>query len=688
MTNVLSVALAGYLAFGQVAQNGRDIERFGGLQAIHADGAVTLRLNEVARDSRVADGGAHTLVTYRDADYPFTVVKHVVSFVDCAAVETWLEIRHDEPGPVRLIRMDSLAAELPGVPETARVLSLSGAWGREANVGESEVAPGQMTVLSARSGTRDAWESNAAMMISLTKDADERTGEVLGIALEWTGTNVRCVRRTWDGRVQVRAGAENTTGPYTLDPGRTLTLPRAILVHSRRGKGEVSRQFHRWARLHLMPHGKDLHPVLLNSWEGSYFSFTERTLTDMMDGVVEMGGEMFVLDDGWFGRGEFARDDVHRDKVGLGDWTVNPEKLPHGLGWLSAEAKRRGLRFGLWVEPEMVNTLSHLATSHPDWLLQEGMRRMVLGRGKTQTVLDLVNPAVRDNLFGQLDAVFATVPDLAYVKWDCNDHINNPGSKALPADRQPNLWFDYTVGLYDLLARLQAKRPEIMVQACASGGGHMDFGFLRYADEFWTSDDTDPLRRVFIQGGASQFYPAAAMARHVTASPNHQTKRKTPLKYRFDVAMTGRLGFELHPKDLTADEIAFAKRCVADYKRIRPLVQQGDLYRLASPYENDHAALMYVNEARTSAALFCLGLDRPLPEGTIVRIRPDGLDPDRTYVLSEMTRRDGVGHVSGPSAMSGCDLMDGGIPLALRGPYDSVCLELSIDFQSTKGTSK
>ena len=631
--DIFSWLVSGYLAFGQlIPQEQREIVKYGGLQAIHADGAVTLRLKETKRTDVKEAGARHVVMTLRDEYYPLEIVRHVRQWDDCAAVETWAEVRHDEPAPVKLLKMDSVAAAVPVKAETVKVLSLTGRWAWEANVSEAPVANGQIVQLCSKAGTRDAWESNAGMMVSFGSDVTETSGKVLGVALEWTGATERSVRRDWNGATtEIFAGVGLPTGPYTLDPGVAIELPRAILVWSEKGRGEVSRQYHRWARNHLMPHGRELHPVLLNSWEGSYFSFTEKTLTDMMDGVKEMGGEMFVLDDGWFGWGEYARDQKNKDRVGLGDWSVNPEKLPRGRGGLADEANRRGLKFGLWVEPEMTNVKSHLADAHPDWILREANRPLVLGRGGTQVVLDCCNPAVRDNIFGQLDKVYADIPTLAYVKWDSNQNIVNPGSTWLKADRQPNLWFDYTKGLYELLARFQAKRPDVMVQACASGGGHMDFGFLRYADEFWTSDDTDPLRRVFIQWGASQFYPACAMACHVTASPNHQTKRETPLKYRFDVAMTGRMGFELHPINLKPEELAFAKRSVAEYKSIRATVQQGDLYRLASPYENDYAALLYVNGDRSQAAVFALGLDRETASAG--RLKLDGLDPAATYCI-------------------------------------------------------
>ncbi len=660
--NTVEMALSGYLAFGQLVPGQPEIVKHAGLQVLHADGAVTLRLREEGSETREEDGAKTTSIRCKDESYPFEVTRFVKSWDDCDAVETWVEIVHSESGPVRLLRADSYACAVDVAAKEVGVLSLSGKWAQEAAVCESKVANGQIVELSSKAGTRDAWESNAAMMVSFGP-SDETSGKVLGVALEWTGTTSRRIRRDWNGKTtEVFAGVDMTTGPYTLDPGTVFTTPKAILVWSEKGRGEVSRQYHKWARNHLMPHGRDLHPVLLNSWEGSYFSFTEKTLTDMMEGVKEMGGEMFVLDDGWFGRGKYARDEKNQDRVGLGDWFVNEEKLPRGLNYLAQEAARRGLRFGLWVEPEMVNVKSFLAEEHPEWLLREAQRTLVLGRGRTQTVLDYTNPAVRDRIFADLDKVYSSVPDLAYVKWDSNQNISNPGSTFLAADRQPNLWYDYTKGLYELLARFQAKRPHIMVQACASGGGHMDFGFLRYADEFWTSDGTDPFQRIFVQWGALHFYPACAMACHVTASPNHQTKRETPLKYRFDVAMSGRLGFELHPKDLTPDEVSFAKRAVAHYKRIRPIVQQGDLYRLASPYENPYAALMYVGES-SDAAVFVLGLDKEGEHDVVLEL--DGLG-DGEHDLAEID-------CDKPHRAS---LEGRTLKLGLAGPYDSAVFEL------------
>ncbi len=664
-----------YLVFGQPTGSYYEaIVKHAGLQAIHADGAVTLRLAEKGRETKDEGVSNTTVIRLKDEVYPFEVTRYVKSWNDCGAVETWVEIRHNEKGPVRLMRADSFAAQVPVKADRVGVLTLSGQGNCEAGLCETEVKSGQFAYYASCAGTRDAWESNPAMMVSFGDGVDEESGKVLGVALEWTGTSCKRVRRNFNGRrIDVFAGVDMTSGPYTLDPGVTFTTPKAVLVWSEKGRGEVSRQYHRWARRHLMPHGDVLHSVLLNSWEGSYFSFTEQTLLDMMDGVKEMGGEMFVLDDGWFGRGKFARDEVNKATAGLGDWCVNSAKLPRGLGFLADEAAKRGLKFGIWVEPEMANTSSWLVEAHPDWVLQEKGRPLICGRGKTQVVLDFANPAVRDDLFRQLDTVYSGIPSLAFVKWDCNANIHNPGSAYIPADRQPNLWYDYTIGYYELLARLQSKRPQIMTQACASGGGHMDFGSLRYADEFWTSDRTDPYNRVFIQWGASQFYPASAMACHVTDSPNHQTKRKTPLKYRFDVAMTGRLGFELHPKNLKPEEVAFSKAAVADYKRIRPVVQRGDLYRLVSPYEKPLSALMYASEAKDAAVLFALGLKIKGERAETLKLR--GLDPEARYSVKEINRGARL-HANLSESATGRELMERGIAVRLAGDYDSAVFEI------------
>ena len=669
---------AAYAAYGGDKEGGYGFNKWGGLQVTHADGCPTLHLvGEKAQTVPDAPGVTHLVLAQKDRAYPFWVFQHFRAFEACDVIETWVELKNAETGAVKLGRMDSFAMDFPLLANEFHVQSATGQWAAEAQLRESALERGQTVTIGSRSGVRDAWENNASVMLTFGGKATETSGRVIGGVLCWSGMWNISVQRDQCDFIEVRAGADTSAGAYVLDAGKSITLPKFAFTFSATGKGQISRNIHRWARDWQLPAGHKLRPVLLNSWEGSYFSFTEQVLHDMMDGVKEMGGELFVLDDGWFGTGKYARDDVHRDKVGLGDWVINPEKLPHGLVGLSDEAKARGLQFGFWVEPEMVNTNSWLYEAHPEWVIREKNRPVNVGRGGSETVLDYSNPAVRANIYDQLDALYSKIPDLSYIKWDANADFYNMGSTYLDAAHQANLPFDYTVGLYDLLAKLRAKYPQVDIQACSSGGGHVDYGFLRYADEFWGSDDSDARERVFIQWGESQFYPACTIAAHVTDVPNHQTHRTTPLKYRFDVAMSARLGFELHPKNMTTNEVTFAKKCVADYKRIRPTVQQGDLYRLVSPYGNSYAALMYVNDDASHAVVFLWGLARGNWSDFVPPLALQGLDAGKSYKVKEINVvKDRHCRVDGKT-LGGNALMAMGLPVRLRGDYDSAVFELT-----------
>ncbi len=650
------------------------MNKFGGLAVIHADGVTSTELQAVEA-TRVDDkpGVTHLVFEMKDNVYPFFVTQHFRAIEASDVVETWVEIRHDEPAAVKLVRMHSAALVFPLLANEFSLLSLTGQWASEGQLAEAPIAQGQTVSMTSRSGVRSAFGNNPSFMLSVGPRASETAGRVIAGALAWSGAWEISIQRDQLNTLALNAGPDTGNGPYTLDSGKKLVTPKLALTYSETGKGQVSRNLHRWARDCQLRDGHMLRPVLLNSWEGAYFTFNEKTLTDMMDGVKELGGEMFVVDDGWFAKGKYARDD---DKRGLGDWILNDAKLPRGLGWLANEARARGLKFGIWVEPEMANTTSQLVDSHPEWVLRETTRRLRQGRGGTQVVLDMTNPALRDNIYAQMDAMIQSIPGLAYIKWDANADFMNAGSTYLGADRQPNLWFDYTAGLYELLGRLRAKYPHIIMKACSSGGGHMDYGFLRYADEFWTSDDTDARQRVFIQWGAGHFYPACAMAAHVTAVPNHQTHRSTPLKFRFDVAMSGRLGFELHPKNMAAEEIAFAKKAVAHYKRLRPLIQQGNLYRLVSPWDNNYAALMYVSDDKSRAVVFVYGLNRFILTDYPPPLPLQGLDLGNRYRVTEINqdKRD-HSRVNGRT-LGGAALLGMGLPIKLEGDYDSAVFEL------------
>ena len=668
------------LAYSVFGESGRGLNRFGGLKVTHDDGGTTLDL--VVEKIEQKDGTL--VVRWRDAVHDFRVIQTFLPRADADVVETCVELVNGEKGAVRISRMSSFTLVFPMLANDWRLMNLTGEWASEGEVIDRPIERGRRIVLDSRSGVRDAWLNNPAFMLSIGGPSTETEGRVIGCALCWSGAWEMSFRRSEVDLLEVVGGPANVAGDYVLDSGKSIKLPVAALTYSEKGKGQVSRNFHRWARRHWMPNGAKERPTLLNNWEGTGLLFNESEIVKIMDGAKSVGVEMFVLDDGWFGLGEHLR---NTDDRGLGDWFVNRDKLPHGLAGLAAEAKKRGLKFGFWVEPEMANLgKCDLLAKHPDWALQEKGRPMRGGRGGTQVVLDFTNPAVRDEIWRQLDAAYSSVPDLSFIKWDANANIDNVGSTYLDAAHQANLYFDYTMGYYDVLARQRAKYPNLDMQACSSGGGHMEYGSLRYCDEFWTSDNTDPRDRVKMQWGASHFYPACAMASHVTV-----TGRQVPFKYRVDVSFSGRFGLEMQPKSMTPRELEFARNAVKEYHRIRPVVQQGDLYRLVSPFEHDYSALMYVNEEKSRAVVCLYGLSRDTRKNYLPPLVLQGLDPAKRYRLRELNTEswrkphspllgkctDFVAEMEEKTIPTGEALMKFGLPVSLGDKdYDSAIFEL------------
>ena len=674
-----------YPAFGgdlETQPQQQSMNKHGALQVIHADGDPTVEWQiEKIEELKDQKGFRHFVFHYKDRHYPLFVKQHYRAAYDTDIIETWVEISHKEKTPIKLPYMDSLGLKFRGLSNRYFLQNLSGTWAAEAQLNESEIVRGTNVRLDARSGVRDAWGNNPSFMLSIGKKATETEGNVIAGALAWSGSWHIDILHDANDDLHIYGGPFNLAGPYILDPGKTLELPKFLLTYSFKGKGQVSRNFHTWARDFRIPRGHVLRDVLLNSWEGAYFSLSDEVLLEMMDGVKKIGGEMFVIDDGWFAQGEYVR---NNGKTGLGDWTWNFDKLPKGLNFLVKEAKKRGLKLGLWFEPEMANTKSEIAEKHPDWIIRGANRVLRGGRGATQVVLDMSNPKVRENIFKQIDAILQAAPGLSYIKWDANADFMNYGSAFLKGERAANLWFDYTKGVYDLIAQLRKKYPKVVFQACSSGGAHAEYGFLEYAEEFWGSDDTDARQRVFIQWGEGQFYPANAMACHVTAVPSHQTGRVTPIKYRFDVAMSGRLGLELHPKNMTEEELAFSQSAVKLYKKtIRPLVQQGDLYRLVSPYDGTYASLMYTDKNAQKAIVFFYGLNMMYCGDYPPPVKLQGLDPKGKYKIEEINYvLDKKGNpklhtVVDKEVLSGEALMEVGIGFSMRPEYDSAVLLLT-----------
>ena len=568
-------------------------------------------------------------IQLQDRRYPVSMRLYVLAHFDSNIFERWTEITHDGESPIVIRKAASATLRLKA--NRYFLSSFMGSWGGEASMREQEILPGNHFALGSNSTPKGAANGSPSFLLAIDRPAAEDSGEVILGSLAWSGKWEFSFVVAHNRNLDINLGYDPAYSAYTLDGGNSFTTPRMLLTHSLHGSGQASRNFHRWAREAggVRTNGQP-RDIVLNSWEGAYFKFDEALLHGMMDGCRQMGVELFVLDDGWFGN-KYPRND---DKAGLGDWQVNKEKLPAGIVGLTRAAAERGIKFGIWVEPEMVNPKSELYETHPDWVM--AMRDHPRREGRNQLVLDLGRMEVQDYIYGLMDELLADNPQIAYVKWDCNYTIVDPGSAGLAGDRQQNLQLDYINGYYALMTRIVQRHPGVIFQACGSGGGRADFGAMKYHHEFWTSDNTDPYDRVFIQWAHSYVFPAIAMGSHVTESPNHYSKRNTPLKFRFDVAMSGRLGMELQPQRLQPEEIAWTNQAVSEYKRIRPVVQFGDLYRLVSPYTHDLAALLYVleNNGKQQAVFLAYLKDhRLISEYGPVRLA--GLDPAKRYTISE-----------------------------------------------------
>lgn len=635
----------------------------------HSDGNMSVDL-VVEGVRQYSDEEADiTEITLKDKVYPLVVKQYYKAYKGTDVISTWVEITNNAKKALTLYKFAS--ASLPVKRADNWLTHFHGTWGAENMMEEEKLTNGQK-VIANKEGIRNTQTDNPSFMLTLDGCPQEENGRVIGASLAWSGNYLMKIIAD-NSRINVIAGINEEVSHYVLEPKETFVTPELAMTYSSEGKGGVSRAFHRWARAYKLNQGNKERDILLNSWEGVYFNVNQEGMDQMMKDMSAMGGELFVMDDGWFGD-KYPRND---DKTSLGDWTVCKEKLPEGIGGLLASAKKHNIKFGIWIEPEMANTKSELFEKHPDWVLSQDNRPLTTGRGGSQVVLDLTNPEVQNFVFGVVDKLMTEYPEIAYIKWDANAALMNYGSHYLPSQKQSHIYIEYHRGMNKVLERIRAKYPNLVIQACASGGGRVNYGFLPYFNEFWTSDDTDALQRIYMQWGVSNFYPSIAMASHVSANRNHQTGRVLPLKYRFDVAMSARLGMEIQPKDMTDADKAFAGRAIAAYKKIRPVVQFGDLYRLVSPYDKKGiASLMYATPEKDKAVLFVYKTEHFLNQ-----LMPDvvlsGLDENKTYRITDLTPE----NEQKPSALngkviSGKILKEAGLSVAsaLRAEYSSLAL--------------
>lgn len=631
------------------------------ISMIQADGSLTLDLRVIGTETQKWENGEIVTVTSADPVYDIQVRNSFKSYFKEDIIETWAEIINAGKKEAVLTRYYS--GHLPVRVGDVWVSTLYGTWANEGRVCEEPLTRG-MKLIKNMDGTRNSHTSHAEAMISLDGKARENSGRVIGIALEWGGNYELRFQTNDSDYHHVFAGICPDNAPYSLTKGESFKTPAVAYSYSGEGLSGVSRNYHRWGRNYRLAHGDRERKVLLNSWEGVYFDINEPGMDQMMNDIASMGGELFVMDDGWFGV-KYPR---KNDSSSLGDWEVDRNKLPGGISALVKMASGHGIRFGIWIEPEMTNSVSELYEKHPDWVLRAPGRDNVYGRGGTQLVLDMGNPAVQDYVFGVVDNLLVQNPGIDYIKWDANMNVSAYGSQY--TRDQTKLDVAYWNGFHKTCDRIRAKYPDITIQACASGGGRANWGVLPWFDEFWTSDNTDALQRIYMQWGTSYFFPAIAMASHISATPNHTVFRTTSLKYRCDVAFCGRLGMEIQPKNMTDKEKEFCRMVISDYKSVRPVVQFGDIYRITSPYDNKgYASMMYVTPAKDKAVYYWWKIanfyDQHFPRAVMA-----GLDPDKTYKVHELNRIDLTPLSCEGKCFSGRFLMENGLELPASNNVD------------------
>lgn len=596
------------------------------ISVVHADGNPSLALRYESFEVKEVEPGVKlTTVHLKDPVYDFEVNLFYKAFIKNDVVEQWSEIVHHEKGSVTLDKFAS--ANLYWTGKAFWLKQYHGDWAKEMRPEEQQLTHGIKT-LDSKLGTRADLFQPPVFMVSLNKPATEDEGEVMLGSVEWSGNFRIDLELDNQSNLRIIAGMNNYASAYRLKPGEVFSTPKFLYTLSMEGKGKASRQLQAWAREHKLLDGKGSRLTLLNNWESTYFDFDEDKLKGLLKDTKDLGVDLFLLDDGWFAN-KYPRNDDH---AGLGDWQPNRKKLPNGIKTVVKEADRIGVKFGIWIEPEMVNPKSELYEHHPDWVIKQPDRPEYYFRN--QLVLDLSNPSVQDFVFGIVDSLFIKNPSLAYIKWDCNSVIYNAYSAHL--NGQSHLYIDYVRGLYKVLARIRKKYPTVPMMLCSGGGGRVDYGALQYFTEYWPSDNTDPLERIFIQWEYSYFYPAIASANHVT------NWGKQPIKYRVDVAMMGKLGFDIPVNKLEAIDLKFCQDAVKEYDKIKDIIWHGTQYRLSSPWENDVASLMYVNDNKDKAVIFNYLVSNRYKAGSLLPIKWKGLDAAKKYRVHEVNLYNGA----------------------------------------------
>ena len=630
------------------------------LQVTHADGNTsTALLYEGRTHTNEAPGIDLTQINLRDPAYPFEVALCFRTHRDQDVIEQWAEIRHQESGNVILERVASTSLLIS--PTNLYLRHFFGDWVNEMQPTTELITPGTKS-LDSKLGVRADQFCSPSFILSLDGPPTETNGRVLAGSLAWTGS-FKCEFDDNGRNARALAGINPFASAYPLRPNETFTTPVMVWVWSANGLGEMSRKLHDWARDFGIRDGHKTRTVLLNNWEATGCNFDFNRIVALYDPAKEIGAELFLLDDGWFGN-KYPR---VNDKAGLGDWQPNRQRLPDGLAPLAAEAVRRGLQFGIWIEPEMVNPKSELFEHHPDWVIRQPKRELELQRN--QVVLDLTRPAVQAFEWNVIQDILS-VPGITYAKWDCNRYLTQPGSTWLPPDHQTCLWVDYVRALYALMDKTARRFPETELMLCSGGGGRADYGALKYFNEFWPSDNTDPVRRVTMQWDYSYFFPCMALAGHVTHWGNR------PMHFACAVAMSVRFGMDLDLAKLPPQDKAICAGAIRAYKKIRDVTQLGDLYRLEDPHQGSRGALNFVSKDRRRAAVFVF----QLKDGEAPPVHPRGLGPSEHYAVHELNPAPGrTAMLQESKSFTGEELMRDGITPSCAKALEACIVELSAE---------
>ncbi len=640
----------------EMSANGKSDMRDPLLEIIHADGSTTsdfifegAQLLSSKEDGDGLPGAYYTgdagkdiglKITLRDNQYGLKLELYYYVFEKCNVIVRKSRLINESTDTVTVGRL--LSAQLDLDRSDLVFTTFRGAWGREMQRDDCIVGTGRHIAESYYGVSSN--RCNPFIMLHPAQTT-EKQGECYAYNLIYSGNHYEAVEANAFGKVRFVGGINPRGFAWKLGPNETFDSPEAVLTYSANGYNAMSRNMHSFVNEHIVRgewKGKD-RPVLLNSWEAAYFDINESKLVKLAKAAKDVGAELFVMDDGWFGE----RND---DRRSLGDWDVNKKKLPGGLKGIADKINGLGLHFGIWVEPEMVNKDSRLYNEHPDWAMK--IPDKPHSEGRWQMLLDLCNPEVTDFIIDKMSEVFSSA-NIDYVKWDMNRPITDYYSQYLPADRQGEVAHRYYLGLYRCMKTLTERFPNILFEGCASGGNRFDLGILSYFPQIWASDDTDAVSRAYIQTGYSYGYPQSTYTAHVSASPNHQTLRRTPLDTRFNVAVFGNFGYELNLCDLSKEDLAKVKAQIELYKKWRHILQWGDFYRGrsfndspaaagSSPYGISASAGMSADTAGNLCEWTICSKDKrqavsmlmqklTVPNSMTHVLYPDGLDEEKIY---------------------------------------------------------